>query len=278
MNLIKPIIFDYIDYRQYLDSIYKFHKEQNNSYSYRFIALQAGASSAGWFPNIIKGRINLTGTYIVKLVTLFKLSNVEGEYFEALVAYNQAASVEDRNFYLNKIKSIRGVKPAIVQREQFALYTKWYLTAIRELLLIHPLKNNYEKLANLLIPSITEDEAKEAIDILKMTSFIKEDIHGDLKPSEPMIKKDPHAKTDLWPNYMKSKIKLSLNAIDQFKKEERDISEVFMPLSEESLLKAKEEIAQLRKKLLVLSDNDSKCDRIYQCNVQLFPLTHKVRT
>lgn len=277
MEPIKPEIFDYIDYRQYLEVAYKYFKSINTKFSYRFIAIHTGASSAGWLPNIIKGRTNLTSTYVMKLANLLKLHSTEADYFEMLVNYNQSSSIEEKNFYFGKLKAIRGIKPALVQREHLAFLTKWYISVIRELLFIYPFKDDYESIANLIIPRISSTEAKEAIDILKMISFIKETPKGYLKPCEPVVQKDPSIKTDLWAAHMNSKMQLGLKAIDRFSKEERDISEVYMPLSEKNFKLAKEEIAQLRKKLLVLSENDPEQDRIYQCTVQLFPLTEKTK-
>lgn len=275
MDLIKPEVFDYIDYRQYLESAYKYFKSANPNFSYRYVANRTGATSAGWLSNIIKGRTNLTSSYVIKLANLLKLQSTEAEYFETLVNYNQSSSIEEKNFYFGKLQSIRGIKPALVQREHLAFLTKWYISVVRELLFIHPFKDDYESLGNLLIPKISATEAKEAIDILKMISFIKENCMGYLKPCEPVVQKDPKIKTDLWANHMKNKIKLGLKAIDRFSKEERDISEVYMPLSEKNFKSAKDEIAQLRKRLLVLSENDPEPDRIFQCTIQLFPLTEK---
>lgn len=277
MEHIKPEIFDYIDYRQYLEVAYKYFKSINPNFSYRFIAIHTGASSAGWLPNIIKGRTNLTSTYVIKLANLLKLQSTEAQYFEVLVSYNQASTIEEKNFHFSKLQSIRGIKPTLVQREHLAFLTKWYISVVRELLFIYPFKDDYETLANLIIPKISPTEAKEAVDILKMISFIKETPKGYLKPCEQVIQKDPSIKTDLWADHMKSKMKLGLKAIDQFSRDERDMSEVYMPLSEKSFKLAKEEIAQLRKKLLVISENDSEQDRIYQCTVQLFPLTEKIK-
>lgn len=275
MEPVRPVIFDYIDYRQYLEAAYKYFKSINPNFSYRFISIHIGATSAGWLPNIIKGRTNLTSSYIIKLANLLKLQTIEAEYFETLISYNQSSNVEEKNFYFEKLKSIRGIKPALVQREHLAFLTKWYISIVRELLFIHPFKDEYESLGNMIIPKITAAEAKEAIDILKMISFVEENTNGYLKPCEPVVQKDPSIKTELWADHMKAKVRLGLKAIDRFSKEDRDISEVYMPLSEKGLKTAREEIAQLRKRLLVVSENDTDQNRIYQCTIQLFPLTEK---
>ncbi len=274
---VVPNIFDFTDYRAYLEAAYKSRKSENRSFSYRFIAQRVGASSPGWFPNIIRGRINLTGSYCVKLQKLFKLDSRESEYFELLVAYNQAGSHEEKATYFEKLTSVRGIQPALVTAEHLAYLTKWYISAVRELLLIYPTKGkNYKQIADMITPALDDKEAREALEVLKSIGMVRMDKSGFLKPSDAIIMKDPSVKTELWKTYMKSKMELGLQAIDLFSKEVRDISEVYMPLSQEGFKVAKSELARLRKKLLVISEKDTGADRVYQCTLQLFPLTKQI--
>jgi uncharacterized protein (TIGR02147 family) len=74
---------------------------------------------------------------------------------------------------------------------------------------------------------------------------------------------------------MKEKVKPGTETIDRFPKDQRDISEVCIPLSESSFAEVKDEIDKLRKKLLVLSEQDTSHNRVFQCAIQLFPPTEK---
>lgn len=276
-QLKKPDIFDFTNYRIYLESAYKYHKSNNKKFSYRFIAQYTGASSPGWFPNITRGRINLTSSYGVKIQKLLKLDPRECEYFEALVGYNQAGSHEEKLSCFEKMSFIRGIVPALLRQEHLAYLTKWYISAIRELLLIYPFKgNDFQHLARMITPSLQNDEAREAVEVLKNLGMVRLDSKGFIKPCDSVIMKDPSVKTDLWKTYMKSKMDLGLKAIDSFSKEERDISEVYMPFSREGFELARSELAKLRKKLLVISEKDKSANRVYQCTLQLFPLSKNV--
>ncbi|NLD93172.1 MAG: TIGR02147 family protein [Fibrobacter sp.] len=271
----KPSVFDYTEYRTFLEDSYKFFRKTKPFFSYRYIAQYAGASSPGWFPNLLRGRINLTSIYIVKIIQLLKMNSREAEYFELLVSYNQAGNPDEKEHYLEKIISIRGIEPILVLAKDFEYLSKWYTSAIRELLLVNRLRDNCDKIASMFIPPLSIDEAREAIDILKKTDLVHTDIHGHLVPRNSIIKKDPSVKSTKWKKFMKEKINLGIKAIDHFPKEQRDISEVCIPLSENGFAEAKEEVDKLRKKLLVLSEKDKSHNRVFQCNIQLFPLTVK---
>jgi uncharacterized protein (TIGR02147 family) len=125
-----------------LEVIYKYFKSAKSSFSYRFIAQYTGASSSGWFPNILRGRINLTGSYIVKLAHLIDLSVREAEYFELLVDYNQAGNFEEKSILLEKLRRIRGSKPVLLLQEHLAFLSNWYISTIRELFYIMKFKND----------------------------------------------------------------------------------------------------------------------------------------
>jgi len=269
----KPDIFQYAEYRLFLSDLYRYFKSHEPKFSHRFIALKIGAGSAGWFADVAAGRISLTGAFLLKLATLFKLSNKEKNYFELLVAYDQAGSLDEKNAIMEKLMTFKELNAFVVSKDQFAFYNTWYISAIRELLFVFDFKDNYKALAKKLNPSITPLQAKKAVEILHSLGFIKTCAGGTLKPCVPIIKKDSQFKSLHWANYMRANLELSVSALERFEKEQRDISTVTVCLSEDGMRKASEEIGQLRKRLLALSENDTTRNKVFQCNVQLFPLT-----
>ena len=68
--------------------------------------------------------------------------------------------------------------------------------------------------------------------------------------------------------------KKSILSVD---KKERDISNLTICISEETRKRISAELASMRQKILTLSENDSDADRVYQCNIQLFPVSQKVK-
>lgn len=267
-------IMDYSDFRHYLADAFLFHKENKPFFSHRYISQKVKASSAGWFSNIIKGRINLTRTYFIKLASLFQLNVQETEYFELLVELSQACTNEERMTILGKMTAIKGLRATLVKKDQLLFYKTWYISAIRELLFFYDFKGNYDELSQLLNPPITKRAAQEALDILYSLRFIYKDVHGIPRPCDSVIEKDCSGGIDQWVHIMKTKIGLGFEAIEKFDSATRDISEVYFPLSKAGFAEAQREIRALRKKLLLLSMRDRAQERVYQCNIQLFPLTN----
>jgi uncharacterized protein (TIGR02147 family) len=273
MNNEKPDIFSYSDFRHYLKDLYVFKKSENKGFSHRYIASKVRTTSSGWFSDVISGRINVTADYISRLATAFKLTAEETEQFRVLVNCNQTTDFEEKNRYLKLLIANTKTGATTVTMERFLYYTTWYIPVIREMLFFYDFVDNYKELAHKTCPHIKPSEAKRAIGILRELDFIAPDKNGFLKPNDAILRKESGFSPIHWVNFQKAALELSMNAIDFFNKEERDISAVLVALSEQSFAIAKEEIARLRKKLLELSEADKHRTTVYQCNIQIFPTT-----
>ena len=53
-------IFDYSDYRKFLSDYQQMKNAMNSAFSFRYYAKKAGNNSSSFYPQIIKGKRNLT--------------------------------------------------------------------------------------------------------------------------------------------------------------------------------------------------------------------------
>jgi uncharacterized protein (TIGR02147 family) len=270
---ILPNIFEYSEYRRFLEDYYRSRKAADPKFSQRYIASQVKASSTGWFADIVKGRVNLSGSHMVPLIRVLKLADPEAEYFETLVRVDQAGSVDEKNLNYRRLLSLKGVKPELVGKERFEFYSHWYHGAIRELLFFFDFRGDYGALARKLQPPISIPEAKRSIRLLESLGFIHREASGRFRPKDATLKKDPAFKALHFANLMKSNMILGIESLDTFSREERDISGVTLSLSKDAFLKAKEEIRALRERLLALTEFDEKPDQVFQFNFHVFPVT-----
>ncbi len=276
MQLPECPLYNYTDYKEYLKAAYSALKLKDKKYSHRFIAEQVGASSAGWFSNVVSGRIALTASYRLKLSQFLGHSAKESSYFELLVAYEQAGSIEEKRHLSQQLIDCRGVQSAHLSEQQFEFYRHWYISAIRELLLIYDFTDDYKALAQMVQPKITAKQAKQAIGILQDLQLIKPDYRGYQTPTSETIASNPTFALVHWADQMQSKGQLGVEAVSRFTRDERNISEAFAPLSAASYAEVVDDIETLRKKILRLSAEDTSANRIYQCNIQLFPMTNSI--
>jgi uncharacterized protein (TIGR02147 family) len=257
----------------FLDDSYRWHKNNNRTFSHRYINQKVNATSSGWFAGVVKGTLNLTSTYRHQLADVFKLDEQQKQYFEALIDYNQAGTSQESKAALRRLVSLAQVKATVVGKEKFEFYSTWYIPAIRELLFFFDFCDDYPFLASKLAPAISIDEAVHSIEVLKSLDMIRTNTKGYLKPCDPIIKKDSSSASLYWLLYMQSNIELSEQAIKRFPKDKRNISACTASFSKEGFALASQKVDEFRATLLKLSEEDKHRDKVYQCNIQLFPLT-----
>ena len=266
-------IFSFTDFRKYLGEYYQARKQADRKFSHRFIREKVGAASAGWFADVVKGRINIPGASIIKLAKLLQLRNTETDYFESMVFFGQAGSLEERNRHFRKMLAFKEVRADMVGMDRLEFYSKWYHGAIRELLFFFPFRGDYAELARKLSPPIRQAEARESVALLERLGMIEANEGGGFRSKEAVLKKDPAFPSVVMANFLKANMELAIEALERYPKQERDISALTISLSEEAFAHVKEDIRALRKKMLARTEVDVSPSKVYQCNFQFFPLS-----
>ena len=266
-------IFAYTDFRKYLGDYYQARKKAEKRFSHRFIREKVGAGSTGWFADVVKGRTGIPGSLMVKLAKLLQLRNAETDYFEAMVLFGQAGSLDERNRYFQKMLSFKEVRSDMVGIDRLEFYSKWHHGAIRELLFFHPFRGDYAELARKLSPPIRQAEARESVALLERLGMVEPNAIGGHKSKEAVLKKDPSFPSVVMANFLKANMELAIESLDRYSKEERDVSALTISLSEQAFAQVKDEIRALRKKILAMTEVDMAPNKVYQCNFQFFPVS-----
>jgi uncharacterized protein (TIGR02147 family) len=85
-------VFEYTDYREYLNDYYVEQKSQKTHFSYKYLANKAGFKNKGFVYNLMNGSKKISKSSIFKLSKALNHTRQEAEYFENLIAFNQAKS------------------------------------------------------------------------------------------------------------------------------------------------------------------------------------------
>ncbi len=267
-----PDILQFAEYRKYLQERYRFLKLNNRNFSHRYINSKIGVKSSGWFGDLMAGRQRLKPGHVRRIAAVFKLNPVEQKCLHALVDLDVAETPEDCALAYEKWYQIKGIGQETLTKDRFKFYERWYFSALRELLALYPGERNPEILAMALDPKIKPKQAAEAIKVLEQLG-LTQGISGAAKPSMPVLVKDPAARTRHWKKMMVSMMKHGRRALENYGRDERDFSGLTLTFSSDSLKKAGEEITALRKRLLYLSAQDKKCDRVFNCVFQIYPVS-----
>jgi uncharacterized protein (TIGR02147 family) len=158
---------------------------------------------------------------------------------------------------------------------QYEFYSKWYYSAVRELLNTVDFKDDYRLLAKSLNPSITPDQARAAISLLKDLGLIKKNEKGHFRPANALITTGDEVKVNSLKvaTFQMGMMDLAKESIDRHPSRNRDVSTLTLSISKDTFEEMKAEMQAFRKKLMGMAERSRAVDRVYQLNMQFFPLS-----
>jgi len=272
---MKPI-FDYMNYREYLDDMYKEKKEMGAFYSFRIFSQKAGFKSPNFLKLVIKGERNLSKESVFKFVKALKLNRNEADYFENLVFFNQSKTLEEKNSYLKKMMKYRKKSdPHKIEESEYKYYSAWYHPVVRELAAAADFKDDYKKLGKMVIPPITPLEAEKSVKLLLNLDFIRKVENDGYRLTEKSLTTGPTVRSIAVANYHKEMMKLASESIERFSSQEREVTSLTLTVSEDTVDTIKQRLKQFREDLLELTDGEKNPQQVVQLNLQLFPLSEK---
>ena len=265
-------VFAYSDYRLLLKDLYEERKAVDPKFSYRYIALHAGFKSAGFFSQVLQGKSNISLRIALSLGKVFKLKGPELEYFENLVHFNQAKTQNDRQHLFGRLLSLKQGKPRTLESGQYELFTKWYYLAVHEMLSFIRFKDDFKQLADSLVPRISVAEAKEAVKVLEKLGLVRRQ-GGQYERVDAALTTGDAWKSLAITQFQLAALDLAKQSYDIVPGRHRSHSTLTLSLSEPEFRRIREDITQMRKKILELARNAPNPDRVYQITFNVFPLS-----
>jgi len=273
-----PDIAKYLDYRPFLADYYHECKKANPAFSYQMLSQRAGIKSRGFLHNVIKGRRALAPGNVFGLGRAMKLSPVETEYFDVLVAFTNAQTQEERTYQYGRLLAIRGTgrnawAPQLLRREQYEFYTRLHHVAVRSLVDLLGFNGDYARLARLVWPPISVAEAKRSIALLLKLGLIAKAPGGRYKVTSKSIATPPEVSDVTVLGFHVQAGQAALAALGKLPKDKRNVSSVTLGISGKTYARVCEEIQAFRRRLIHVAEEDKEADRVCQLNFQFFPLS-----
>lgn len=266
-------VYEYTDYRRYLKDYYQDQKRQNRAFSYRYFAQKAQTGAYALYKQVLDGKRGLSRGLILKFAKAMKLKKREAEYFENMVLFNEAKTVEERKLFFERMMAVHESKAYLLDAGQYELYSKWYCVALCGLLSFAKIKDDYAALGKALNPPIRPDQAQKAVKTLENLGLVRRNKGGYIERIDAHVTTGPEVRSLSVANFQKATSDLAKEALDRHSAKRRDMSTLTLSISEETFALMKEEIIAFRKKLLSMEEKCKKPDRVYQLNHHFFPLT-----
>jgi uncharacterized protein (TIGR02147 family) len=270
-------ISSYTDYRTLIADYYKSRKESDPSFSFQRFAERAGFRTKTYLHKVINGDKDLSKRSVFAVGRAMGLSKRQAEYFEALVHFNQARSVDEREHYFVELQSLGKRHGAVKLREsQFAYFSNWYYPVVRELVAIMDFRGDHVTLARAVSPPIAPRQARRAVDVLLELGLITRSGRGGYLPADKSVTTGDEVVSFAVQKFQRENLALASESIDRHSRDTRDLSTLTVGITDKGFERVREEIRAFRKRLVAIAEDDEPADRVYQINFQFFPLSRPV--
>ena len=266
-------IFEYDDYRIFLRDFFNSKKRENKYFSQRSFTKKAGFSAHNFCTLVVAGKRNMSAGSIQKILKSIGLRGKSASFFENLVFLNQAKTISEKEHYFKKIRKIgKNTDFYQLNQGQFFYYEKWYYPVIRELMVYSSWEDNYSKLANMVRPSITPLEAKEAVELLLDTGMVKKLSNGSYALSHTFVT------SENVPVYIKKKSRRDVllkgvEAVENVEPSEKYAAYSTVTMSKKLYNEVRDLLDDVRQKILSRVADDDSPDEVYEVVLQAFPVS-----
>lgn len=278
-----PSVSSYSDFRLYLKDYYEYRRHSENSvrpYSYSNFSAAADIKSPNYLKLIIEGRRNLSERMIDKFAKALRLNKAETEEFRRLVRYGQATDPLERNRYLRELSEYRAKRHqdgAAAEAQEAPSSMSWlnwviYAMADQEGVDFEP-----ETIQKKLRRHVTLDQIKGALNELRSSGQLIVDEAGRWQKNR--VPQDRNIPVEVIRKLQSELIYLGLESFFKDDPMDREFGAFTLALTEEEFQKVRFELRKVRKALqkeIMVNREHQKGQRVYQLNIQLFPITDPI--
>lgn len=278
-----PAIGKFTDFRIYLKEFFEFKKRTQSTrirpYSYAAFSAAADIKSPNYLKLIIDGQRNLSDEMIKKFSKAMMHSRAEAMEFKALVHYGQAKDPLERNQNLRALADLRvkhKIKSGEIDADIWDSIPSWVGWAIKALVDQKGASFKEEDIRETLKGRASTDEIKKTLSKLLSDGDLVQDYTNDTLKRGKQSAPTGAIPVELVRKLQAELIYLGLESLAQDKPEDREFGAFTMALTEKEFEALKFEIRQLRRrwyKEFGLAREEDKGDRVFQLNIQLFPMS-----
>ena len=281
-----PALGAYSDFRLYLKDFYE-HKRRETAgsirpYSYATFSAGADIRSPNYLKMIIEGQRNLSLEMVKKFAKALGFNKDDTEEFAALVEYCQATDPLDRNQHLKLLSALRAqrqVKSGEIKAEALEKVPNWITWVLYALADQGDATFDYDRLYEILKGRAQRDDIRKSLGRLIQSGDLVIDAEtGEINKGRELMSHSEDVPVALVRKLQSELIYMALEALFQENLQDREFGAMTVALTEQEFEQLKFELRQFRKrwfKDVAVKRKIGKGDRVFQMNIQLFPLTAK---
>lgn len=272
-----PEIYTYLEANKLLNKKFHEKKLKNSSFSIRSWAAQMGLKSHGSLQQILAGKRTLPKKYIPKIIQSLNLNTNEARYFETLIDFEKAKTVEEKEIYYQRLTHLRPSKQKIqaLEIENFKYFQNPLHSIIRTMIERKDFKNSPMWIKKNLRLKTSLKEIKDVIERLITLGFVSLN-NNELKKIHQHIRNKIDVPSRAVEEYHQKMGLMAAKEVKQQPIDEREYNSFCLNIKEDKMRDAKNKIRNFIDEFITeFEAPNKKSNNTYQLNVQLFSLTKR---
>ncbi|HKP98006.1 MAG TPA: TIGR02147 family protein [Fibrobacteria bacterium] len=272
MKPMPPIVTDYLDFRSFLKEWFRYRKEVQPGYSMRTFASNPalGISSTSYMTNLLKGTRNLTQRQRLQFGKALKLEGPAAEYFDFLVQFNQAKTLDEKNYFFAHLSKHRGSQAKVLLEKQYAFFAKWHHSVIYNYLGLEKAEGVPARIAKHLAEELSAQEVQESLDLLLAMGLIRKTANGFGVTDRHLMSRKVFT-GQVAKDYHREFLRLASGALDKYGPDKRQFNVLAFSVSDKGFAAVKQRIDAFLQEVREIVDRDDGINQVNVLNVQLFP-------
>ena len=246
-------------------------KSQNPYLSLKSWALFLGFKTHSPLHLVLSGKRNLPQKHVPAMSRYFKLNQEQTTYFQALINLGRARSMEEKNYYYEKLNRLRPCGSIKIPRyESFKYLSNPIHTIILEMTSLREFQPDSRWIRDRMVQKYRLIEVEDALQRLFDLGLIEWRKNKVIRTQKYVIS-EPDSRDEGGREYLKKMIEVARDCIDQQKLCERECLSYSFAIQKDKLPEAKKLIRDFAIKFMdKMGEKPEKADAVYQLNMQFF--------
>lgn len=272
-------ILNYQQYREFLKDFYEDQKSRKTGFTYARFSAAVGLNSQNYYKLVMDGQKNLTSENIIRFAKGLKLSEVEADYFEALVNFNQGGKRLEREYYFDRMKRIRQRADKVasdertLEQDEFEVISNWICNAVIVLTHVRGFRESPHWIRERMYRLASEEEIASVLERLIALGLIARDGSGRLRQTSKTIRTQPELRKISAKFFYEGLLKRGIQALDLTEPKDREFGAYLVGLSRKQIPELKKRVREFLRSLNDWALENSDPEQVYAMAFTGFPLT-----
>ena len=267
-------IYEYLDYRRYMQEFYE-ERKRCSAFSWREFSHLAGFSSSNYMKLVCDGKTRLSKVGVERVAMAMELEGSAKEYFAQMVVFADSGDEAKKNAALKRMRELaKENKVRTLSADAYAYFSEWYNPVLRELAPMNPGAKPME-LSKLCYPEISATEIRKTLDFLVQMGLLQKHDEYHYVQTEKVVMGVAGMVPPAMRPMHRQMAKLAMDAIDNVPVEDRSFAGATRGSSRDTYRRIACEAEKFRQRVVSIASEDKHGEQVYRLNLQLFPLTRR---